>query len=110
MFDIRNPRGIDIHPITGWLFVWIPNTQVAADSDCDISPNPIPEADLMGPGILAMHPRAPQMGMDPVTYEGSSDWIIYHNQADCLKVWAYPAAIYQMLHDSVQTFCWDETG
>jgi hypothetical protein len=102
------PRGIDIHPIYGWLFMKIANTYVLADDDCGIPPIPLTPPDPpMSPGIIAMHPGAPALGVDPNYYEGTYDFIIYHNQSDCLNVWKYQVP---MLDPTVQTFCWDETA
>ena len=76
-------------------------------SDCDLDEDEIPPKQELDPGIVAMHPRAPLMGDDLDYYEGSFDWVVYHNKADYDLVLMYP---YPMVHSAIQYFCWDETG
>lgn len=84
------------------------NPKITLDgSDCDLDEDEIPPKRDLDPGIVAMHPRAPLMGSDLEYYEGSFDWIVYHNQADYELVLFYG---YPMASSSIQTFCWDETA
>ena len=102
------PRGIDIHPITGWLFLKVQNPKVTLDgSDCDFDYDEIPPERDLGNGIIAMHPMAPQNGADPYHFEGTYDWIAYHDLTDVQLVNTYG---YPMVDASVQVFCWDETN
>jgi hypothetical protein len=101
------PRGIDIHPIYGWLFLKIANPKLAADGDCDLEPNPIPENWDLGDGIIAVHPMAPQNGFDPYHYEGTADFITYHNFTDVQGINSYG---YPMIDAAIQIFVWDETN
>lgn len=102
------PRGIDIHPITGWLFLKIDNQKITLDgSDCDLDEDEIPPKRNLGAGIIAMSPIAPMAGADPDFYEGTSDWIAYHDLSDVQLVNMYG---YPMVDASVQVFCWDETN
>ena len=102
------PRGIDMHPITGWLFCRMDNPKITLDGgDCNLDDDEIPPNQDLDPGIVAMHPLAPQMGGDPLYYEGTFDWIVYHNKADYDLVLMYG---YPMASSSIQYFCWDETG
>ena len=97
-----------MHPITGWLFCRMDNSKITLDGgDCDLDYDEIPPNQDLDPGIVAMHPMAPMMGGDPNYYEGSYDWVVYHNRADQLLVNFYG---YPMADASIQTFCWDETG
>jgi hypothetical protein len=102
------PRGIDIHPITGWLFMKVDNPKITLDgSDCDLDYDEIPPNRELRASIIAMHPMAPLNGADPDYYEGTYDWIAYHDRSDHLLVNMYG---YPMADASIQTFCWDETG
>lgn len=108
--DDNAPRGIDIHPITGWLFVRLDNLKITLDGgDCDLDEDEIPPKRDLDPGILAMHPLAPAapMGFDPDFYEGSYDWIVYHNKVDYDLVLFYG---YPMASASVQYVVWCEDG
>lgn len=126
--EMGAPRGIDIHPITGWLFCRMDNTKITFDgSDCDLDHDEIPiDKDLGAGAIVAMHPKAPQMGLDPYWNEGSlgppgdpaapdpwipvsGDWVIYHDKADYDEAFKY-RVVYPMAVASSQYFCWDETG
>lgn len=98
-----------MHPITGWLFCRMDNIKVTCDgSDCDLDYDEIPPNRDMDPGaIVAMHPKAPLMGGDPEYYEGTFDWVVYHDKADYDLTLKYQ---YPMVSSSIQYFCWDETG
>jgi len=97
-----------MHPITGWLFCRMDNPKITLDgSDCDLDYDEIPPEQDLHPGIVAMHPKAPLMGGDPDYYEGSFDWVVYHDRADQELVNKYG---YPMADSSIQTFCWDETA
>ena len=103
------------------------NEKITFDgSDCDLDLDEIPENEVLGGAIVAMHPKAPQMGLDPQYFEGalgpegdpsadfpwipvSGDWVVYHDKADYLKTWPYRAA-FPMAVAATQYFCWDETG
>ncbi len=102
--DQGPPRGIDLHPIYGWLFLKIANPKIAPDGDCDLEP--IPTDWDLGDGIMAVHPMAPQNGFDPYFYEGTADFIVYHNKGDVDGINAYG---FPMCDAAVQIFCWDET-
>ena len=104
----RPPRGIDLHPIYGWLFVRVGNPKITLDGgDCDLEYDEIPPNRNLSGAIIAMHPRAPLEGATLDFYEGTSDWIAYHNRSDHELVLFYQ---YAMASASIQTFCWDETG
>ena len=97
-----------MHPITGWLFCRMDNAKITLDgSDCDLDYDEIPPEQDLDPAIIAMHPLAPRMGGDPDYFEGTFDWIAYHNKADYDLVLMYG---YPMASSSIQYFCWDETG
>jgi hypothetical protein len=46
------------------------------------------------------------MGFDPDYFEGTADFIVYHNKGDVDGINAYG---YPMCDAAVQIFCWDET-
>ena len=55
---------------------------------------------------MAVHPKAPTQGFDPDYFEGTADFIVYHNKGDVDGVNAYG---YPMCDAAVQIYCWDET-
>lgn len=84
------------------------NTKITCDgSDCDLDYDEIPPNRDLNPGIVAMHPKAPLKGADPDYFEGSFDWVVYHDKADYDLTLLYG---YPMVSSSIQYFCWDETG
>jgi len=110
MFGCPNPlftpQGIDLHPIYGWLFIKTMHKKVHLDSNCGFDPDQVPpDWDLLD-GILAVHPQAPLLGTTLQLYEGSADYVVYHNKSDVddVALFGYP-----MADDAVEIFCWDET-
>ena len=84
------------------------NPKITCDgSDCNLDLDEIPPNQDLSGAIIAMHPLAPMLGGDPFYYEGSSDWIAYHNKSDYDLVLLYG---YPMVSSSIQYICWDETA
>ena len=55
---------------------------------------------------MAVHPFAPRMGAELTFWEGSADYVVYHNKSDVDGIDAYG---YPMASTAVEIFCWDET-
>lgn len=55
---------------------------------------------------MAVHPLGYRMGADIFHWEGSTDYVVYHNKGDVDGIDAYG---YPMASTAVEIFCWDET-